>query len=45
MPVLIAFAFDPSFIKKETVIGIIGKTQGVSSAANPLRKAKKNNPQ
>jgi hypothetical protein len=26
-------------VKKDTVIGIIGKTQGVKSAANPPRKA------
>jgi hypothetical protein len=27
------------FVKKLTVIGIIGKTQGVKSAANPEKKA------
>ncbi len=31
-------------IKNETVIGIMGKTQGVSSAAKPLINAKMNNP-
>src|SRR5690554_5068985 len=28
-------------VKKLTVIGIIGKTQGVNKAAKPLKKAKK----
>ena len=31
------------FVKKETVIGIIGKTQGVNNAAKPLKNATKNN--
>ena len=36
--------FEPSFfIKKLTVIGIIGKTQGVRMAANPARNAPKKN--
>ena len=30
------------FVKKLTVIGIIGNTQGVNNAANPERKAIKN---
>ena len=30
------------FVKKLTVIGIIGKTQGVNNAAKPPRNAKKN---
>ena len=39
----IPFAFDLlCFVKKLTVIGIIGKTQGVSKAANPDKKAMKN---
>ena len=29
------------FVKKLTVIGIIGKIQGINSAANPPKKAKK----
>ncbi|MNE53171.1 hypothetical protein D3C80_1478820 [compost metagenome] len=45
---LIPFAlFLLCFVKKLTVIGIIGKTQGVSNAANPEKKAIKkidNNP-
>ena len=32
-------------IKNETVIGIIGNTQGVNNAANPLISAKMNKPQ
>ena len=32
---------SPSFIKKETVIGIIGNTQGVNKAAKPPKNAKK----
>ena len=31
-------------IKNETVIGIIGNTQGVSNAVSPLKKARINNP-
>ncbi len=35
---LIPSAFDLLFfVKKLTVIGIIGKTQGVSNAAKPLK--------
>ena len=34
-----------SFKKKETVIGIIGNTQGVSKPAKPDKKANKNKPQ
>ena len=30
------------FVKKLTVIGIIGNTQGVNNAANPEKKAMKN---
>ena len=45
-PYIIAF-LTPSalvllcLVKKLTVIGIIGKIQGIKSAANPPRKAKK----
>ena len=36
----IPFAFDLlCFVKKLTVIGIIGNTHGVNSAANPEKKA------
>ena len=31
------------FVKKDTVIGIIGNTQGVNKAAKPLKNAIKNN--
>ena len=31
------------FVKNDTVIGIIGKTHGVKSAAKPLKNAMKNN--
>ena len=31
------------FVKKLTVIGIIGNTHGVNKAANPPKKLKKNN--
>ena len=42
MAFLIPFAFVLlCFVKKLTVIGIIGKTQGVSNAANPDKKAMK----
>ena len=40
-------SFSPSFVKYETVIGIIGNTQGVNNAKNPIPKAKRineNNP-
>ena len=36
---------SPPFRKKEMVIGTIGKTQGVSSMANPHRMASRINPQ
>ena len=35
--------FEPDFMKYETVIGIIGKTQGVRIAINPAPKAIKKN--
>ena len=42
MAFLIPFAFVLlCFVKKLTVIGIIGKTHGVSNAANPDKKAMK----
>ena len=42
MALLIPFAFVLlCLVKKLTVIGIIGKTQGVSNAANPDKKAMK----
>ena len=45
-PYKMAFFFPSAFVllcfvKKLTVIGIIGKTQGVNNAANPPKKAKK----
>ena len=45
-PYKIAFFFPSAFVllcfvKKLTVIGIIGKTHGVNKAANPPKKAKK----
>ena len=45
-PFLMAFflLFD-RFVKKETVTGIIGKTQGVNNAKIPAPKASKNNNQ
>ena len=39
------FFDSASFKKKETVIGIIGKTQGVNNAKIPAPKASKNNNQ
>ena len=45
-PYKMAFFFPSAFVllcfvKKLTVIGIIGKTQGVNNAANPPKNAKK----
>ena len=45
-PYKMAFFFPSAFVllcfvKKLTVIGIIGKTHGVNNAANPPKKAKK----
>ena len=47
-PYIIAFSIPSDFVldffvKKETVMGIIGKTQGVNNAAKPLKNATKNN--
>ena len=39
--------FSPTFVKNDTVIGIIGNTQGVSKAKNPILNANRineNNP-
>ena len=45
-PLIMAFLLlFLSLRKKETVIGIIGKTHGVSSPARPDRKARINKPQ
>ena len=43
MAFAIPLLFDcDCFVKKETVNGIIGKTQGVNKAAKPPRKLKTN---
>ena len=36
------FPFEPLFIKKETVIGIIGNTQGINRPSNPPVKLSQN---
>ena len=38
-----SFPFEPDFRKYDTVIGIIGKTQGVSMAINPPANASQKN--
>ena len=37
------FSFSPIFVKKDTVIGIMGNTQGVNNAKKPIPIANKIN--